>query len=71
MTIGHARNLSRVWTWGPQCRNGMPAGLAALSRGFDGGFKCDTWCPQVGMFEQCGGRSSLAGVNAPDPTYCW
>ena len=25
---------------------------------------------QVGLYEQCGGRSSLAGLNAPDPEFC-
>lgn len=27
-------------------------------------------CTQVALFEQCGGRSSQAGINAPDPAYC-
>jgi hypothetical protein len=27
-------------------------------------------CVQVGAFERCGGRSSPAGVNAPDPSLC-
>jgi hypothetical protein len=26
--------------------------------------------PQVKLYETCGGRSSLAGINAPDPEFC-